>query len=429
MLSDIKNVYGCSCGKDHILTTKHFIIEKDAAKKIPLLLKELGVEKTPLCVYDKNTFGAIGGKIQKHLKNGVTYIVEGENIHPDENVLEGIQNKIKEIGASVVLGMGGGVITDASRHSAFLQKVPFVSVPTCASVDGFASGSSALSLGGGKVTLPSGAPIAVVCDLETIAAAPKYLTASGVGDMLAKYIAIADWRIGKYVSGEYYCDYIADLQLDATNAIMDSIDDIAAGGMDGTGKLMEGLLLSGLAMQMSGITRPASSFEHHFSHFLEVVPFKNADKNALHGEKVGIASILAANYFKSFVLSLKKIPDENKENMFDLKKVTDYFSQFGESTVNWVIKENSPTISRLLDKNLLKENYKKVLECCDIVPSGEKMKEILRKLGGKTSCEDINISKEECLELVSHCCYIRNRFTLLRLVCDFKTYEFEKLLY
>ena len=40
----------------------------------------------------------------------------------------------------VILGIGGGKVIDAGKYAAYLRKLPFISMPTSASSDGFSSG-------------------------------------------------------------------------------------------------------------------------------------------------------------------------------------------------------------------------------------------------------------------------------------------------
>ncbi len=53
-------------------------------------------------------------------------------------------------------------------------------------------------------------------------------------------------------------------------AVCQCMDGLKAGEADAYEKLMYALLLSGLAMQMTGNSRPASCAEHHVSHLWEM---------------------------------------------------------------------------------------------------------------------------------------------------------------
>lgn len=64
---------------------------------------------------------------------------------------------------------------------------------------------------GYKKTLPAVAPEIVAADTDVLRAAPTELVRSGVGDILAKYTALADWRMAHVLTGEYFCPEIHDL--------------------------------------------------------------------------------------------------------------------------------------------------------------------------------------------------------------------------
>ena len=86
---------------------------------------------------------------------------------------------------------------------------------------------------------------------------PGRLTASGVSDLMGKYICLADWKIANLLTGEYYCEYLAEMEEKALKAVKGSLRAIASGEEEACEKLMYGLILSRLAMQMAGNSRPA----------------------------------------------------------------------------------------------------------------------------------------------------------------------------
>lgn len=148
---------------------------------------------------------------------------------------------------------------------------------------------------GFKKTFTAVSPKIVVADLDIISKAPARLTASGVGDMVGKYIALAEWRIGKILTDEYFCDKIYGMTLDAAKEVVNAAEDLAEGKTSAYEKLMYGLVLSGLAMQLLGNSRCASGAEHHISHLIEMRPDGlGASSDALHGEKVGVGTLIAS---------------------------------------------------------------------------------------------------------------------------------------
>ncbi len=427
MLQDLLNMKTCECGRDHTLLTREFVVEENAYEALPALLLKLGF-KSILAVYDENTRKAAQAKLSAALPDAVACVLPGDFIHPDEERVDQTLCAIEENRPEAVLAVGGGVICDIVRYATFKANIPFISLPTCASVDGFVSGAAAMTFNGAKVSLPTHAPVAVVADLGIIAAAPKKLAASGVGDMLAKFISIADWKIGHLISGEYYCPFIAKIAQESVETIVEYLPDIKKGGIEGTRKLIEGLILSGLAMQMANITRPASSFEHHFSHYLEVVPVPGVDHDALHGEKVGIGTVIAAKYYPLFAESLRAIFEQNVQNKFDIEKVVSYYAQYSKGLTDMIRAENTPTCTSALNPSLLEKNWEEIQKIAQALPSAEQMISWLKELDGYYDYRQIGLSEEGCLEALKICVYIRNRFTMLRIVRDFEVFEFDALL-
>lgn len=428
MLQDLLHKKTCECGRDHTLSTKDFVIEENAYQYLPALLEKLGVTGRILAVYDANTWRAAHQKISEYLPGAQNHILKGDHIHADESRVDEMLSAIRTFAPEILLAVGGGVVCDIVRYAAFEANLPFIAAPTAASVDGFVSSSAAMTFDSTKVSIETRAPVAVVADLSLIAAAPKKLAASGVGDMLSKFISIADWKIGHLVSGEYYCPYIADFELQAVMDITQVISDIKKGGIEGTRKLVEGLLISGLAMQMAKVTRPASSFEHHFSHYLEVIPISGVDQDALHGEKVGVGTVIAAKYYPVFADSLQKIYKENIKNKFDIDKVRSYFSKYPKNMIDRIAAENTPACTDELDPALLEKNWEKVQSIAHSLPSSQQMTGWLSELDGYYDYKQLGLTAETCLETLKVCSYIRNRLTMLRIVRDFETYEFDALL-
>lgn len=417
MFEQYLDIEDCSCGRIHRLITRDYIVEKDAILKLPELLKKLALGKKPLAIYDSNTYRAAHEKVAAVLPDMDTLVLQGDDVHADEEQIDAIKKALD--GHTVLLAVGSGVVCDVTRYVATEQKIPLIVVPTAASVDGYVSAASAMTLNGTKITLPADPPKAVVADLEIIAAAPKNLSASGVGDMLSKYISVADWHIGHLISGEYYCPFIANMETEAVDLIVERVEQIASGDIESTGKLMEGLLLSGIAMQLAQITRPASSYEHHVSHFLEVVPMPGLDKNALHGDKVGVATIFIAKHYAMLMRKLEEIIQNDLPNRFSEQRIREYYAGYPQQLIEGIVKENIPNVTERLDKKLLQKNFQKAVDVADGVPSHQIMYDTLEKIGGYLNYKDLGLSEDGYRKVLSICCYARNRFTVPRIATDF----------
>ena len=192
----------------------------------------------------------------------------------------------------VIIGLGAGTINDLCRYIAFRLGIPYVIIPTAASMDGYCSSVSPLIVNGVKMTYEAIAPMAVIGDVSLYRTAPPMMACAGLGDMLGKYTCLCDWRLGHIVNDEYFSDEIAGMASRALETCMEAFS--VGDGIDDTmlEALMNGLCLSGMAMAHAGNSRPASGSEHHIAHFWEMYLLREKKPPVLHGIKVGFTTLL-----------------------------------------------------------------------------------------------------------------------------------------
>jgi glycerol-1-phosphate dehydrogenase [NAD(P)+] len=184
-------------------------------------------------------------------------------------------------GVKAVVGIGGGKALDSAKYVAFLARLPYVAAPTSLSNDGFCSPQSSLTMNGKRKSLPAALPVGVIIDVAVCLGAPKNLWLSGVGDLVSKLTAVADWKLAFHKTGEAVND-LSVLLSDAT-----VYQFLAASTFDvpGTTLLGTSLMLNGIAMEICGSSRPASGSEHLISHALDAT----SARPRLHGLQVGTA--------------------------------------------------------------------------------------------------------------------------------------------
>lgn len=197
-------------------------------------------------------------------------------------------------GTSVVVAVGGGRPIDVAKAAALIAGKPLVVVPTQLTADGISSPIAVIQENArGNVSSERAVlPVAVVADLETVASAPVGATRAGFGDLLANSTALVDWRLAA-AAGKGEVDDFASLLSDAAFRLVCESDVTSLGAGEVTiafaKRLLEGLVLSGLAMEVAGNSRPCSGAEHLISHALdELVP-----GTASHGEQVAFGAIVA----------------------------------------------------------------------------------------------------------------------------------------
>jgi len=142
--------------------------------------------------------------------------------------------------------------------------------------------------------------VGILLDSEILAQAPMRMLWAGLGDMVAKYVSVCEWRMAKIVIDEYYCENIAELMRVALKKIVSNADGIAKRDPDAIQAIAEGLVIAGIAMAYAEVSRPASGLEHYFSHMWEMMALERGLPYDLHGIQVGIGTVLCMKLYRKF---------------------------------------------------------------------------------------------------------------------------------
>ncbi len=208
----------------------------------------------------------------------------------DERSLIQLLLELQRSDAEIVIATGGGTMHDIARYAAYTHGIPFVSVPTAPSVDGFASKGAPIVVRGKKITIPAIGPSAIFADLDVLTRASPELIAAGFGDMLGKYTSLFDWSFGAIAGDEPYSPPAAEMTRSALASCVREAEAIGRGREEGVRTLIRALVDSGIAMLLFGQSHPASGAEHHLSHYWEMEFIREKRKQLLHGAKVGVAT-------------------------------------------------------------------------------------------------------------------------------------------
>ena len=311
----------CPCGKKHSLTVSKIVAEKGAISQVPALVAEFRAKK-PFILADANTFAAAGSRVCAALAEGKIpysqYVFPTGEIEPDEKAV-GSAIMHFDPSCDLVIAVGSGVINDIGKILANTADLPYFIVGTAPSMDGYASATSSMSMDGLKVSLSSKCADVIIGDIDVLKAAPIHMLKSGLGDMLAKYISITEWRIAKEITGEYYCERVAELIRVALKRCVDNADGLLKREDEAVKAVFEGLVIGGVAMAFAGVSRPASGVEHYFSHVWDMRGLEFGSKVDLHGIQCAVATHIAAGLYEK-VLDIT--PD--KEKALAYAKAFDY---------------------------------------------------------------------------------------------------------
>lgn len=399
----------CVCGVEHTVGIKDVVIGSGIVSDTGKILKRNGFKPSLLLVADKNTLRVSAGIKESLVESGfilTEYIYDDLRIADMANV-----NKIESLlmHTDGVIAVGTGSVHDTCRLAAARQDKMLCLFATAASMDGFASYSAPITDGCFKITYSAKTPEVIIADTKILAAAPNELKSAGFGDMVGKYVGLIDWQVSALLTGEYYCEKVANLTRTATDRIMALADDICVCSEDASAAVFEALLLTGIGMAFTKTSRPASGTEHILSHFWECIKLTKGELSDFHGKKVGVATLLIMKEYenlikKPFVKAKKEEPDWD-----------DIYSVYG-ILANEVRTLNTPdTITDSIDPQLIEKNWGRICDIVKGVPSYDQIFTAMKKAGAVTYTDEIGVSDELRETGLKYHPYMRRRLSLYRL--------------
>ncbi|NUK10093.1 iron-containing alcohol dehydrogenase family protein [Streptomyces lunaelactis] len=227
---------------------------------------------------------ALREKLSPVLPGATWFEVAGGTIDSAVKLADDIRGKRYD----AVVGLGGGKIIDVTKYAAARVGLPMVAVATNLSHDGICSPVATLDNDNGRGSYGVPTPIAMVIDLDVIREAPVRFVRSGIGEAISNISAIADWELSHRVNGEPVDGLAAAMGRTAGEAVLRHPGGV--GDDEFLTVLAEALVLSGIAMSISGDTRPSSGACHEISHAFDLLYPKRA---ASHGEQVGLGAAFA----------------------------------------------------------------------------------------------------------------------------------------
>jgi glycerol-1-phosphate dehydrogenase [NAD(P)+] len=222
-----------------------------------------------------------------------------------------------------VLGLGGGKVLDRAKYCAYTQNAEFISVPTLIAHDGICSPVAVID----NKSLGAIMPHALFVPLFIIKSSPINHIKAGVGDLVANLSAIEDWKLAEKHTGELVNDFAIMISKKSASDLIQKLQinfleqKIAPEEFllseDFLFSLTESLALSGIAMSISGNSRPCSGGEHLISHAIDKV-FGHGQK-APHGIQVLIATLYLEKYREKSSISTIT------NNLYNLREILKYY--------------------------------------------------------------------------------------------------------
>lgn len=393
----------CKCGKEHINPVDKILAGSGVINELPHILKSYNIKKA-FVLADVNTYKVAGEKVVELLNDSQIsyseYVFNDTLLHPDEKAVgSAVMHFDKSCDA--VVAIGSGVINDIGKILASISDKLYIIVATAPSMDGYASATSSMSVDGLKVTLPSKCAEVIIGDTDVLKNAPKKMLCAGLGDMLAKYVSICEWRIGSIITGEYYCESIAELVRGAVKRCVDNVDGLLKREEEAVRSVFEGLIIGGVAMAYAGCSRPASGVEHYLSHIWDMRGLEKGTSVDLHGIQCAIGTLIAVRLYEQ----IKKItPDKEKA----LKFTEDFsFDKWGRELKEFMGKGADAMLmqektEKKYDTKLHKERLETIIKNWDKIQgiineeliSSSEVESLLDKIGAPKTPSEIGIDNE-----------------------------------
>ncbi|MDR1899838.1 MAG: sn-glycerol-1-phosphate dehydrogenase [Treponema sp.] len=425
--------------------TREMRIKKDCLGDIPGMLEKFEGCRSVFLAADGNTWEAAGKKVKESL-DGAGIPVTGTLIFPAEPRLHAdyahIQTLVEKMSplkdqGQIPAAIGSGTINDLVKRAAFELKIPYLCVPTAASVDGYTAFGAAILVEGFKQTLPCTAPLVVAADTEVLAGAPAYLSSSGFGDLASKIIAGSDWIIADKAGklGAPKADAIDDKAWAMTQhglrEYLRRAVNSARGDADGVNALFEALAITGLSMQYFKTSRPVSGAEHLFSHVWEMEDLSINGVPVTHGHKVTIGTLAATAFTEIFFADPEGPPAVPRDyrRPTPSERMTEVSAAFrGSRGHDGVVKT---ALEKMADEKTVeavngafRDGWKdirgKVL--AQILPYGE-LRALLENAGCPLRPETVNLTRGYAIATARRAQMIRNKYSILDIAWDMGCFE------
>lgn len=417
----------CTCGKEHDIAIDDVVIGKGALECLPDFVAKYGAQK-PFILADCNTYKAAGERVaqllDRHGINHCEYVFQSESLEPDEQAVGSAAMHFDPT-CDLIIGVGSGVINDIGKILSNVTGKRYIIVGTAPSMDGYASATSSMSRDGLKVSLPSRCADVIIGDTDILKNAPEHMLKSGLGDMLAKYVSIAEWRIAHLITGEYYCERVAQLIRSALKKCVDNAAGLLKRDEAAIETVFEGLVIGGVAMAYAGVSRPASGVEHYFSHVWDMHGLEFGTRVDLHGIQCAMATLKSVELYEAVK---NVIPDKEKAfsavAAFDVEDWNDQLRSFlGNSGETMIAQERK---ERKYDKSThparfekIAANWQNILAILEEeLPTSTELGKLMDTIGISRDLNDLGVDRECARMTFKATKDIRDKYVLSRLGWD-----------
>ena len=400
----------------------------DILDRVPQMFVEQFPAKRALIVADENTWRAAGEAVYGYLQSaGVEceepFIFTDPHLHAEWRFIEMLDERLAKSDA-IPVSVGSGTINDLCKLCSYHQSRPYMCVATAASVDGYSSFGASITYKNMKQTFTCPAPKAILADVGVMAKAPREMTAAGYADLAAKIPAGAEWIIADFVGSEPIHDAAWHISQDGLKAALSDPEGVAALKPEAIAPFVEGLMLSGFAMQAARSSRPASCTDHLFSHLWNMRNHTYQGVTPSHGFQVSVGTLMMCAMFDQMYKSDFTQLDvdaavaawKSAEEVRHEAEVLFAGEAFAELGVTEIMAKYDDKDEVRRQLNLVKANWpdlkaKLQAQCYTF----DQMYRSLSIVGAPVKPEDVGISKAQMKSDVPFVRHIRRRYNMMDL--------------
>jgi glycerol-1-phosphate dehydrogenase [NAD(P)+] len=186
---------------------------------------------------------------------------------------DSLLSSVKSSPAQVLYSVGGGLTADAAKYFATRLDLPLVVLPTALSVDAFLTAASGIRRDGCVHYIPTKVPERLILDLDVLSAAPAWIRAAGITDVLSIATGCWDWKFaherGQNPAGMEFIPWVYDNAQSILRGCNDCAEAAGHGDREGLKSLYDCLAMEVQLCNQIGHARPEEGSEHYFAYCVE----------------------------------------------------------------------------------------------------------------------------------------------------------------
>lgn len=424
----------CACGRTHAVPIRQVLVGPGVIDRLPEVLAQVDLVGHCLLVADPTTYEVAGGQawsiIEQAGRGGDTLVLSPQ---PGQQHLEATEEAAEEVRrratrADYLIAVGSGTISDIVKLAATRLHIPYVVVATAPSMTGYSSALAAVLSGGIKRALLAEPPVAIVADLDILAAAPPIMIAAGVSDLISRSLSSADWKLSSLLTGTYFCEMPVSVIAEADQYCRDHLAPMGHSQPEAIAVLSAGLILAGMSITMAQTSSPGSGGGHLISHYWDMTAPAYGRPRALHGCQVGVGDLVCFTLYEKLQHYLDKV---------DVNHIIADRPHRDETTA--VVEHFAPLIgvgpaahlaAETADKHCDDDSLRRRLEVIMSDPSAfwaqlaplltplAEARRLLEAAKAPTTIKQLGIAPDELTNAFRYARYIRARYTVLDLASD-----------